>query len=306
VYYGFHPHSSPDGIDFYEPNLMDPAAIKFPVEFYGRAFVARFGDLEPSLPATVGRDVLSLRLDDDHEGFISNTFFDNIGRAIDVLCAHNGKVYILEFTTDTSGINLPGPNSRIIEIAYTIPGDGPVIALNKATISNEINLGDSLANDSFTVTNVLADTLEYDINITYNTSETGWLMVSPDSGSSTGESDPITVSYPTAGTMPAGTHQATISVEDPEAGNSPQSIAVTLLVKSVLPDFDNDGDVDMDDHAFLQACYSSSPGLAPPAGCAIAAMDNDVDVDQNDLNIFRACFSGKNVPVINTCDDPWE
>jgi hypothetical protein len=55
VYYGFDPHSSPDGLDFYEPVNMDPEAILFPEEFHGRAFVARFGELGPPPPQPTAR-----------------------------------------------------------------------------------------------------------------------------------------------------------------------------------------------------------------------------------------------------------
>ena len=91
-YYGFDPHSSVDGVDFYEPVLMDPAAIRFPVEFHGRAFVARFGQLtdfstamNPN-PTNVGFDMLSLRLDEANQGFVCNRLFGGAGRLIDVLC----------------------------------------------------------------------------------------------------------------------------------------------------------------------------------------------------------------------------
>ena len=104
VYYGVHPHSSPDGITFYEPCTMDPSAITFPPEFHGRAFVARFG--------ATGNDVLSMRLAPDDTGYVCNRFLSGLSNAIDVLAGHNGRLYVLEY----------GSGSNLHEIRYTLAG----------------------------------------------------------------------------------------------------------------------------------------------------------------------------------------
>lgn len=109
VYHSFQPHSGPDGLDFYEPSRMDPTAAKFPPEFFGRAFVARWGPALPTTPS--GRDVLSLRLDDAHQGFVCNTFLYNLDRPIDVLAHYNGKLYVLGY----------GSPSPLYEFSYA-PG----------------------------------------------------------------------------------------------------------------------------------------------------------------------------------------
>ncbi|GMU24419.1 MAG: hypothetical protein AMXMBFR13_44930 [Phycisphaerae bacterium] len=303
VYWGFHPHSSPDGLDFYEPALMDTssAAIKFPPEYHGRAFVARFGILE-NVP-TAGFDVLTLRLDEPYEGFVSNTFLSGLGRAIDVLCAYNGKVYILEFNQQTCFTGNCGSwtsSSRLHEISYTIPPDQPQIQLDPMSLTRTVDLGQSLSDDVFTVTNSGGETLEYSIS-----DDAGWLSVSPTGGSSTGESDEITVSYDVDG-LSCGTYNATIVVSDPNSVNDPQAISVSVTVRSVLPDFDCDGDVDQADFGYFQKCFSTAGGLAPPAGCGDADLDGDVDVDQADLVIFRGCQSGENVPANPACDDNWD
>jgi len=123
IYYGFHPHSSPDGVSFYEPSIMDPSAPKFPIEYHGRAFIARFGGLESTTPV-FGRDVLTLRLDEPNKGFLCNTFLQSMSRCIDVLCAYNGRVYVLEFDTSTSGSGISG-NSRIREIRVNADACNP-------------------------------------------------------------------------------------------------------------------------------------------------------------------------------------
>jgi hypothetical protein len=56
-----------------------------------------------------------------------------------------------------------------------------------------------------------------------------WLSVDPDSGTSTGEADTITVSYTTS-ELPEGTQETTITVNDPSAANNPQTIDVILTI----------------------------------------------------------------------------
>ena len=120
VYWGLHPHSSPNGIDFYEPSLMNPGAILFPEEYHGRAFVARFGQQVRNSP-DVGFDLLSLRLDEANNSFVCNTFFSKVGRLIDVVCHSNGKLYFLAYNSTTTGSGTGGGNSILYEISYTLP-----------------------------------------------------------------------------------------------------------------------------------------------------------------------------------------
>ncbi len=60
-----------------------------------------------------------------------------------------------------------------------------------------------------------------------------------------------------------------------------------------MTDFDDDGDVDLEDFGFFQSCYSGS-GVAPRSGCGAADLDGDNDVDQADFTIFKSCFGGAN------------
>jgi glucose/arabinose dehydrogenase len=123
VYYGLHPHSVPLGLSFYEPSQMAPGASLFPVEFHGRLFVGRFGQLISGIP-DVGHDVISLRMDDGSGGYVANTFLEGLGRIIDVLAADNGNLYVLAYNQSTGGSSLGGGNSRLHEIhfdASTVP-----------------------------------------------------------------------------------------------------------------------------------------------------------------------------------------
>lgn len=66
-------------------------------------------------------------------------------------------------------------------------------------------------------------------------------------------------------------------------------------------DFDQDGDVDLEDFSYLQRCLAG-PGVLPAAGCERALLDQDDDVDQNDVEVFRRCLSGTMVPADPDCD----
>ncbi len=288
-YFGFQPHCSPDGISFYEPQTMDPAAIKFPPDYYGRAFVARFGNVEAVPP--VGYDVLTLRLDETGAGFFCNTLLTGLGRAIDVLCAYNGAVYVLEYNQQSAAGGSWGSPSRLHEIRYTIPTQ-PRISLSTTAISRTAYLGEGLSNDTFTVANSGAGMLQFDV-----ADDATWLDVAPASGTSSGTSDVrvVTVSYALDG-LPRGTHTATIHVTDPAAYNSPQTIAVNVQLRGVRPDINNDGSVDLADFSLFQLCFNG-PNAPPAQGnCGLADFDVDGDVDLSDFAVFQNCFNGPNRP----------
>ncbi len=292
IYYGVDPHSSPDGLSFYEPSRMDPQAIKFPSDYWGRAFVARFGS------ATTGHDVLSLGFVGEaggaESGYLCNTFLTSsgVGSPIDVVAAHNGKVYVLDYSRSNAG--------WLYEISYTVPPDEPMIALSRSSIVKNVYVTDALFPETFTVSNSGTDTLNYTLSVS-PPSALSWMTVAPTSGSSSGEEDAITLSYPGVADLLAGVYSATITVSSDEAFNSPQTLDLTVNVNTVGPDLDADGDVDLDDYARLQFCYTG-PGVMPEPGCEDARLDGDVDVDAGDLTEFLSCLSGKNVLAERTCD----
>lgn len=73
-------------------------------------------------------------------------------------------------------------------------------------------------------------------------------------------------------------------------------------------DWDNDGDVDQDDFAYFQRCFT---GTGDPMGvfdfdaCRCMNTDGDSDIDTADFNAFAACAatSGPDIPADITCDD---
>lgn len=72
-------------------------------------------------------------------------------------------------------------------------------------------------------------------------------------------------------------------------------------------DGDKDGDVDQNDLAMLQACFTGIGG-GVPAGCECFDMDGDNDIDQDDVgttttpNTFEGCASGPSIPADPGCD----
>jgi hypothetical protein len=294
VFWTLDPHSSPDGLSFYEPALMDPQAIKFPSEFYGRAFVARFGTLGAG--PTVGFDVVTMRLDEPNTALITNRFLSGFGRSIGVLCAYSGRVYVLEYNQQTS-YNGPGwgAASRLTEVQYTLITQ-PWIAPSPTAINQTVDFAQSPSNDTLTITNAGPGTLNYTVS-----ADQSWVTVSPGGGTSSGSSDPSTVlvSYDTSG-FAVGTYTANITIADPAAGNGPLIVPVTLVMRTVGPDFDHDGDVDQSDFGHLQACMTAL-GALPAAGCSDADLNHDGTVDQNDVSVFVGCMSGEGIVAVPTC-----
>ena len=84
----------------------------------------------------------------------------------------------------------------------------------------------------------------------------------------------------------------------------------------VLPDFDNDCDVDEDDWLAFESCITGPDepyvqGVTPP-GCQLpvndkgfvpADFDSDLDIDLTDYGLIQRCYSG-NTHADPTCDDP--
>ena len=125
--------------------------------------------------------------------------------------------------TDAAASNSP----QTITVSLTVQ-TGPAIALDKATLSPTVTVGQDAADDSFQVW----DTGDVALNYTV-ADDVPWLSASPTSGTSTGSADKQshTVSYTTSG-LSAGTYTGHITVTDAAAGNSPQTITVSLTVQT--------------------------------------------------------------------------
>ncbi len=93
-------------------------------------------------------------------------------------------------------------------------------------------------------------------------------------------------------TMP-GIYVLRLTANDSEL-SAADTVTITVHLGKV-PDFDQDGDVDLEDFGHLQECYSGS-GIAPRSGCNNADLDDDNDVDQTDFTCFKSCLRGPNRP----------
>lgn len=172
---------------------------------------------------------------------------------------------------------------------------GPRTNVSRDTISRSMWIRNTLTNDTFTVGNGCAGTMNYTIS-----DNASWLNVAPASGSAVLDVDTITVSYPGAYDLQAGTHNATITVSGDAPGPA-LTIDVTVTVSTVAPDFDGDADVDQDDFAHIQECLTGTGVAVTDTDCLDARLDwdgtynGDKDVDAADLDLFFGCVSGANV-----------
>jgi hypothetical protein len=142
---------------------------------------------------------------------------------------HQGTITI----TDINATNNPQTVSVNLQISKEAP---PQIWVSTKTLSfsAEESAGNPAAK-TFQVRNTGEGTLNYQI-----TWDESWMNVSPDSGTSAGASKTHRVTINKTG-MTEGTYRGTITVSDPNASNSPQSIAVTLrITKQAPPSTDND------------------------------------------------------------------
>jgi hypothetical protein len=111
----------------------------------------------------------------------------------------------------------------------------PTIAVSpsKAVGFNAVEAGHNPPGQTLKIHNSGAGTLNWAA-----TCDAGWLILSPTSGSSSGEINDVTVAVNIAGMSP-GDHSATIAISAPGAANTPQTVGVNLTVSPLpnkLPD----------------------------------------------------------------------
>jgi len=186
-------------------------------------------------------------------------------------------------------------HSEDLSFQTAVPG-GPFIEVWPTRISADAWVLTGPPNDSFNLRNGgVSGAITYTI-----TPDCPWLAAVPDSGTSSGETDVITITYDTTG-LPAGEHVCPITITAPEAYNSPvSSPIVTLNLATVAPDFDGDGDVDQKDFGLFQVCLGA-PGVRPAPACEQADLENDGDVDLSDFGVLQGCLSGTNVAPDPDC-----
>ncbi len=75
-----------------------------------------------------------------------------------------------------------------------------------------------------------------------------------------------------------------------------------VLYRYVRPDFDQDGDVDADDHDHFETCASGPAVPQTDPNCLDADFDGDTDVDQEDFGVLQRCLSGPDGLAEPDCD----
>ncbi len=110
----------------------------------------------------------------------------------------------------------------------TVTGDGSIISFSPSSFTFSATEGGSNpANQTLEIWNSGSGTLDWSVS-----DNAAWLTLSPASGSSTGEHDNVTLSVNISGRT-AGTYSATITITDPNATNSPQTVPVSLNITAV-------------------------------------------------------------------------
>lgn len=129
----------------------------------------------------------------------------------------------------TATISLVTDDSDENPFNFSIQGTGATAGIGRgpASLNFTAVAGNSPGNQSVAVTNVGYGTLNYTIS-----DNAAWLSVSPSGGSlAAGASDTLTVSINGTG-LNAGVSNATITISDAAASNSPQTVAVTFTITS--------------------------------------------------------------------------
>jgi len=137
--------------------------------------------------------------------------------------SHQGTITI----TDVNAVNNPQTVSVTLQISEEPPPQ-IWVSTDQMSFSAEES-GGNPASQTFQVRNSGSGTLDYQI-----TWDESWMSVSPDSGTSGGASRTHRVSIDKTG-LSDGTYRGTITISDPNASNSPQSIAVTLRITAQAP-----------------------------------------------------------------------
>jgi hypothetical protein len=143
-----------------------------------------------------------------------------------------GTYYLLAYVDTSNGSTDDfGGNNTTVFSSQVVVG-APAIFETPSSLSWSINEGQNASSKQFYIQNTSLGTLNYSLSVNYGSGQTGWLSVSPSSGSSTGEIDSVDVSGATSN-LPPGTYNATITISDSTATNSGQTVGVTVNIAAL-------------------------------------------------------------------------
>ena len=136
---------------------------------------------------------------------------------------YNGTITI----TDPDALNSP----ETVDVTLTLSTEPPPkILLDKTSLEfDALTTDPNPTSQSFTVTNSGEGTLNYTI-----IGDEAWFSVSPTDGTSTGNDNSHSVSIDKS-SLGEGTYDGTITITDPDALNSPETVDVTLTLSTEPP-----------------------------------------------------------------------
>ncbi len=215
-----------------------------------------------------------------------------------VALSGNGRVFV------GSGPIVPAPDSVVLHGGSRLSGGGTV-AGNVLSLGGTVAPGTSVGTLSVSGGYIQQPAATLDVEIagpgqcdrlavTGSASLAGTLQLSLATGYSPAIGDTFTILTCAARTGEFTTVHGT-SIGGKRLTVAYQANSVTVSVAST-PDFDADGDVDLEDFLSFSRCFNG-PNRAPARpGCEGADLDTDGDVDLDDFLTFARCFNGPNRP----------
>jgi hypothetical protein len=140
-----------------------------------------------------------------------------------------GGTYNATIAVTASGAT-NSPQTIAVTLTVTAAPISPTINVNPLSLFfTDAQGGANPASQILALTNIGGQTLTWTIS-----DNAGWLAVNPSNGSTTTETDTLTVSVDTTGVL-IGTFNATITITASGATNTPQTVPVTLTVTGTPP-----------------------------------------------------------------------
>ncbi len=153
---------------------------------------------------------------------------DNVTVSVNV-AGLNAGTYNATITITGAPPAQNSPQTTAVTLVVTAPA--PVLVRSPVSMTfNAVQGGSNPPNQTLPISNGGGGTLSWSVS-----DNATWVSLSPTNGTSTGETDNVTVSVNVAG-LTAGTYNATITITGaPPATGSPQTTAVTLVVAAPAP-----------------------------------------------------------------------